>query len=58
MKDFTSKDFEQLQKEFGQLLNTFEMTKEMFPNAKNERALELAKSIQKNLHLIKPSEGK
>jgi hypothetical protein len=45
MKEFTGKDFDQLQKEFGQLLNTFEMAKEMFPNAKNERALELAKSI-------------
>jgi len=58
MKDFTVKDFEQLQKEFGQLLNTIDMTKEMFPSVKNERALQLAKEIQKNLHLIKPSEGK
>jgi hypothetical protein len=58
MKEFTNKDFEQLQKEFGQLLNTYEMAQGLFPNAKNERALELAKSIQKNLHFIKPEGGK
>jgi hypothetical protein len=57
MSKFTGKDFEQLNKEFGQLLNTFELTNELFPNAKSERALELAKAIQKDLHLLKPNEG-
>ena len=54
MKELNTKEFEQLQKEFGQLVNCYELTKDLFPNAKSERALELAKSIQKDLHLIKP----
>lgn len=58
MKEFTGKDFDQLEKEFGQLLQSYEMSQSLFPNAKSERALELAKSIQKNLHFIKPEEGK
>ena len=56
MKQISMKEYEQLEKELGQLATTIQLTNVLSPNSKNERAMELVALIQKDLHFIKPME--